>query len=163
MKQEKVSFRQLMALLWAGLLGPAAEWLPSMVTERAGPAGWLVPLLALPVLLAAGWLAGSLSRGAGGLSQGLMDSFGRGAGRVVLMIYIIWMELLLALRLRLSAQRMMAAGERDGALWFFLPVLVLMALWISWGKAGRLAGPGSCFSSCWPLPPPQWWGWPCSR
>ena len=52
MKQEKVSFRQLMALLWAGLLGPAAEWLPSMVTERAGPAGWLVPLLALPVLLA---------------------------------------------------------------------------------------------------------------
>ncbi len=54
MKQEKVSFRQLMALLWAGLLGPAAEWLPSMVTERAGPAGWLVPLLALPVLLAAG-------------------------------------------------------------------------------------------------------------
>ena len=43
MKQEKVSFRQLMALLWAGLLGPAAEWLPSMVTERAGPAGWLVP------------------------------------------------------------------------------------------------------------------------
>ena len=53
MKQDKVSFRQLMALLWAGLLGPAAEWLPSMVTERAGPAGWLVPLLALPVLLAA--------------------------------------------------------------------------------------------------------------
>ena len=90
MKQEKVSFRQLMALLWAGLLGPAAEWLPSMVTERAGPAGWLVPLLALPVLLAAGWLAGSLSRGAGGLSQGLMDSFGPGAGRAVLTIYIIW-------------------------------------------------------------------------
>ena len=57
MKQEKVSFRQLMALLWAGLLGPAAEWLPSMVTERAGPAGWLVPLLALPVLLAALLLA----------------------------------------------------------------------------------------------------------
>ena len=75
MKQEKVSFRQLMALLWAGLLGPAAEWLPS-----------------------------------GGLSQGLMDSFGPGAGRAVLTIYIIWMELLLALRLRLSAQRMMAAG-----------------------------------------------------
>ena len=69
MKQEKVSFRQLMALLWAGLLGPAAEWLPSMVTERAGPAGWLVPLLALPVLLAAGWLAGSLSRGAGTASN----------------------------------------------------------------------------------------------
>ena len=146
MKQEKVSFRQLMALLWAGLLGPAAEWLPSMVTERAGPAGWLVPLLALPVLLAAGWLAGSLSRGAGGLSQGLMDSFGPGAGRAVLTIYIIWMELLLALRLRLSAQRMMAAGERDGALWFFLPVLVLMALWISWGKAGRLARTGGRFA-----------------
>lgn len=145
LKQEKVSFRQLMALLWAGLLGPAAEWLPSMVTERAGPAGWLVPLLALPVLLAAGWLAGSLSRGAGGLSQGLMDSFGPGAGRAVLTIYIIWMELLLALRLRLSAQRMMAAGERDGALWFFLPVLVLMALWISWGKAGRLARTGELF------------------
>lgn len=116
-----------------------------MVTERAGPAGWLVPLLALPVLLAAGWLAGSLSRGAGGLSQGLMDSFGPGAGRAVLTIYIIWMELLLALRLRLSAQRMMAAGERDGALWFFLPVLVLMALWISWGKAGRLARTGELF------------------
>ena len=67
MKQEKVSFRQLMALLWAGLLGPAAEWLPSMVTERAGPAGWLVPLLALPVLLAAGTVAGSLIGLLGGM------------------------------------------------------------------------------------------------
>ena len=64
--------------------------------------GAILPALtrfALPVLLAAGWLAGSLSRGAGGLSQGLMDSFGPGAGRAVLTIYIIWMELLLALRL----------------------------------------------------------------
>ena len=145
MKQEKVSFRQLMALLWAGLLGPAAEWLPSMVTARAGPAGGLAPRLALPALLAAGWLMGSLGRGAGGVSQGLMDSFGPGAGRAVLTIYIIWMELLLALRLRLSAQRIMAAGERDGALWFFLPVLVLMALWISWGQAGRLARTGELF------------------
>ncbi len=111
MKQEKVSFRQLMALLWAGLLGPAAEWLPSMVTERAGPAGWLVPLLA-PAGAADRRVAGGLpEQGSRGLSQGLMDSFGPGAGRAVLTIYIIWMELLLALRLRLSAQRMMAAGR----------------------------------------------------
>ncbi len=36
-------------------------------------------------------------------------------------------------------------GGEDGALWFFLPVLVLMALWISWGKAGRLARTGELF------------------
>ena len=102
MKQEKVSFRQLMALLWAGLLGPAAEWLPSMVTERAGPAGWLVPLLALPVLLAAllfgpgaGFAVGAVADIIGGVLAGyaINPLITLGAGAIGLVAGYAWQKL----------------------------------------------------------------------
>ena len=39
---------------------------------------------------------------------------------------------------RLSAQRLLGAGERDGAIWFFLILLAAMALWMARGHLGAL-------------------------
>ena len=54
MKQDRISTRQLGALLWAGLMAPAAELLPAVTLPLAGRAAWLSALAALPVVLLIG-------------------------------------------------------------------------------------------------------------
>ena len=62
MKDNKISRTQLMALLWAGVMAPAAELLPALLLPGAGKGAWLAVVLAAPLVLAAGWLLGSLDR-----------------------------------------------------------------------------------------------------
>ena len=49
------------------------------------------------------------------------------------------------LRLRLCAQRLIASGERDGSLWFFLPAAALLVLWMARGKLSAFARAGQVF------------------
>ena len=56
MQEDKISRTQLMALLWAGVMAPAAELLPALLLPGAGRSAWLAVVLAAPVVLAAGWL-----------------------------------------------------------------------------------------------------------
>lgn len=51
MPDDRISLRQLLALLFAALLAPAIGVLPSQTAALAGEAGWLSALAALPVLL----------------------------------------------------------------------------------------------------------------
>ena len=119
MKDDKISRTQLMALLWAGVMAPAAELLPGLLLPGAGKGAWLAVVLAAPLVLVAGWLLGSLA-GRDGLARSVTGLLGRWLGSGVLLLYIVWGLFLLSLRLRLCAQRLLASGERDGALWFFL-------------------------------------------
>ena len=41
MKDDKISRTQLMALLWAGVMAPAAELLPGLLLPGAGKGAWL--------------------------------------------------------------------------------------------------------------------------
>lgn len=144
MNQERISHTQLTALIWAGVLAPAAELLPSLTLPTAGRGAWLSPLVAIPLVLLAGELLGRLS-GEKGLAQSIRDHFGGVGGGLLLLIYIIWGELLLALRLRLCAQRLLASGYRDGSLWFFLGAVSLVVLWMGLGKLGAFARAGQFF------------------
>ena len=56
MKDDKISRTQLMALLWAGVMAPAAELLPALLLPGAGRGAWLAVVLSAPLVLAAGWL-----------------------------------------------------------------------------------------------------------
>lgn len=137
MERDTLSFRQLMALLWAGLLGPAAELLPG-TGAQAGAVGALA-VLPLGLLMAvSGGIFWCLAQPGGGLAVGLRDSLGCWLGSACLFLYIMWGELLLTVRLRLSAQRLMGVGERDGTIWFFLIILAVMALWMARGHLGAL-------------------------
>lgn len=51
LEQDRISTRQLGALLWAGLMAPAAELLPAVTLPLAGRAAWLSALAAAAVLL----------------------------------------------------------------------------------------------------------------
>ena len=144
MGEDKISRTQLMALLWAGVMAPAAELLPALLLPGTGKGAWLAAVLAAPVVLAAGWMLGTLA-GREGLAKELTSLLGSGLGRTILLIYVVWAELLLALRLRLCAQRLLSSGERDGALWFFLVAVAVILLWIGRGRLSAFARAGQLF------------------
>lgn len=145
LEQDRISTRQLGALLWAGLMAPAAELLPAVTLPLAGRAAWLSALAALPVVLLIGWGLARLDLHRGGLAGAVCREMGPWAGKGVLLFYIVWGELLLALRLRLCAQRLLTAGERDGSLWFFLPAAAALVLWMARGKLSAFARAGQVF------------------
>lgn len=130
---DKISHTQLLALTWAGVLAPAAELLPRITLPVAGKGAWLAPLMAVPIL----WLALRLLGQAHG--EGLAQRVRRRFGRPILFIYMVWAALLLALRLRLCAQRLLTAGDRDGTLWFFLVIQAALVLWMGVGTLPALA------------------------
>lgn len=144
MKRDTISHTQLTALLWAGVLAPAAELLPAVTLPLAGKGAWLAPAAAIPLVLLGGWLLGSLS-GERGLAATVRQELGPVAGRGVLLIYMVWALVLLALRLRLCAQRLLSAGVRDGTMWFFLLAVAGVALWMGLGKLSAFARAGQLF------------------
>ena len=144
MKRDTISRTQLMALIWAGSLAPAAEQLPALLLPDAGQGAWLAVLAAAPPVLLAGWLLDRVSGGSG-LAQGITARLGPAGGRVLLLFYMVWGEVLLTLRLRLSAQRLLASGWRDGSLDFFLLGLAGMALWMGLGRLPSFARAGQLF------------------
>ena len=144
-EQDRISQTQLCALLWAGLMAPAAELLPAVTLPTAGRGAWLSAAAVLPVLLIFGWGLGKMGMRPGGLAGTIQQGLGPVLGRLVLLLYLVWGELLLALRLRLCAQRLIASGERDGSLWFFLPTAALLVLWMARGKLAAFARAGQVF------------------
>lgn len=140
MEGEKITHTQLTALVWAGVLAPAAELLPALTLPMAGRGAWLAPAAAIPLVLLGGWLLGRM----GGPAK-IRSALGPVFGSAILTVYIVWGELLLALRLRLCAQRLLAAGERDGSLWFFLLGAVALTLWMGTGRLAAFARAGQVF------------------
>ena len=144
MRDDKISRTQLMALLWAGVMAPAAELLPALLLPGAGRGAWLAVVLTAPLVLAAGWLLGSLA-GRDGLAKSVTGLLGRWPGGAVLLLYMVWGLFLLALRLHLCARRLLASGERDGSLCFLLLAATAVVLWIGRGKLAAFARAGQLF------------------
>ena len=144
MRDRKISRTQLMALLWAGVMAPAAELLPGILLPGTGRGAWMAVVLTAPLVLTAGWWMGSLA-GREGLAKGIARRLGRWGGGVILMLYIVWALILLSLRLRLCAQRLLESGERDGAPWFFLLGTAAVLVWMGRGKPDAFARAGQLF------------------
>lgn len=141
MKEGKLSSTQLMALLWAGLLAPAADQLPGLLLPTAGRGAWLAVLAAGVVLWLLGWAVCRLA-GTEGPARALRRGLGPVFGRAVLLIYIMYSVVLLALRLRLCAARLVGGEEQSGAAWPVVLAVALLALWMGRGKVtafGRTA------------------------
>ena len=141
MEKERISTGQMTATAWAAVLAPAVGILPGLCARLAGEGGWLAPLTALPAILLLGRM---LERqGKDGL---LLSRLGRPGEWLLTIIYIVWALLLAAARLRLSGQRLLFTARREVGLWFFLPVLAAMALWMTRGKTGAFVRAGAVFS-----------------
>ena len=139
MERDALSLRQMMVLLTTALLALATDLLPALTAQRAGSAGWLVALGALPFLLIALWAAAGISRGGG-----LRRTLGRVPGSILILIYMIWTLLTLALSLRLSGARLAETyGERPAFL--CTVALLAVAVWMGLGKTSAFARAGEIF------------------
>ena len=52
MRDNKISRTQLMTLLWAGVMAPAAELMPALLLPGAGKGAWLAVVLAVYLVVA---------------------------------------------------------------------------------------------------------------
>ena len=102
MQQDNISRSQLAAMIWAGVLAPVAELLPALTLPVAGRGAWLSPLIAIPLVLPCVRVLSSAA-GQQGLALSVRTHFGTGVGTVVLLLYIVWAQGMLALRLHLCA------------------------------------------------------------
>ena len=146
MEEKQISLTQLCALLWAGLMAPAAELLPAgdpayrraggVAVRPGGPAGAAAPRLGTGQTGAAPRRAGGrhpLGAGAGIGAAGAPPLFylgGAAAGPP-------------AAAVRTAAHRLRRAGTAP--LWFFLPAAALLVLWMARGKLPAFARAGQVF------------------
>ncbi len=126
-REEKISMRQMMSLLYISLLALGAGAIPAL--RGGGAAAWIAPLLALlPVLLLL-WLAfrrpgGGARRDLGAL---LLESAGQKMGRAALAVFLLWNLSLLIMSTARCANRLAMA---EGTPVVFSAVLLGLAGWM---------------------------------
>lgn len=139
MERDALSLRQMMVLLATALLAPATDLLPALTAQRVGGGGWLATLGALPLLLIALWAAGGICRGGG-----LCRTLGGGPGGILVVLYLGWTLLTLALALRMSGARLAELyGEKPA--FFCVAALLAAAVWMGLGKTAAFARAGEIF------------------
>ena len=79
--RDQISMRQLMAMVWTGLLAPATGVLPGVTAAMAGEGAWLSTVIAIPMALLGGWILWRLSRrGGGALGPAFCQVLGKAGG-----------------------------------------------------------------------------------
>lgn len=147
MSEDRISPRQLFTLTFAALLSPAVQVLPGLTAQRAGMAGWLATLVALPLTAGLCWLLYWLCGGsdAGGLPQTAQRLLGRWPGRIVCFLYLGWGVFLLAANARQVALRFLTISYRNSSMPLFLLTLLGVACWLVRKPVGALARAGEVF------------------
>lgn len=153
--KNKISVTQFMILLWGGILSPMMELLLPITSKVANYGAFLSPLIAIPFLLIAAYVMrelceqtnqkGSTEGEINSYSQGISSCFCSFSGKVVLCIYGLWGIVLLALRLQLSALSFRSVGYKEGSLFFLLPVVALLVLWMAGSSFGGFARASTLF------------------
>lgn len=143
--EERVPQRRALVLLFAALLSPIVRIVPGTSVRTAGNAGWLAPLIALPLLLAALWvIGGGLRQTEGGLAGLYCAAFGQGLGRAAcgLSAAVLWV--LFCGGLRFFGERFVSTMYPNTELGMFFSFLLLVLLWMrgrslaAWARAGQI-------------------------
>lgn len=139
MERDTLSVRQMMVLLATALLAPASDLLPVLTARKTGGGGWLAVLCALPLLLIALWAVSGIVR-----DGGIVQTLGKAPGNIIIIVYLVWTLVTLALALRLSVARLAVIYGARPALSFAV-VLLAVAAWMGLGKTAALARAGEIF------------------
>lgn len=90
----RLSRRQLLTVVWVGLLSPLVRQAPLAMVKAAGHAAWVAPLLALLPLLGLTLLLQSFLQRRGaeeGLGDQLCKALGERPGRLALLFITLWL------------------------------------------------------------------------
>ena len=129
--REQYNLRQLLSFGAVIVLTPALRLFPSESAAAAGRAGWLAPLLALPLLVGWAWAAARFTEA---LQPG--ESFpalvlrlgGRRFGRPALALFTLWCLVYAAFVLRSGADRLVGTIYPGASPLLFAQVMGLLAL-----------------------------------
>ena len=130
MRDQNISMRQMMVMLFIALVALGAETLPGIA--RAGGAAWLAPLLAaVPALLL---LLLAFRRPVKeqrlDLGHGLEKALGKWPGRALALLFLLWGLFLLVVNAARCARRLTMA---EGTPVFFSAVVLVLAVWMAAG------------------------------
>lgn len=141
--REGVSVRQFRQLLYLVMLPVVVRTMPGRLAETAGAAGWLAPLAALLPTLPVAWLAVRLITPTPGRWRGMAEVFchalGPVAGRVLSLIYLVWLLVLTCDVLRLYGERFLSSIYEHMSPAPFFVVLLLLVFWMLRGSFAALA------------------------
>ena len=139
--EDRISQRQLLALGFVSILSPAIRLLPEYVAGVAGRGAWIVPIgAAVPVVLLALFSHWALKnrRDGEGMTEMLIRSIGKGAGRIVAILIALWAIVYAGFILRVSAERLIAAAYPKGHILFFLVPTLIVSFIAAMGKVKSL-------------------------
>ena len=108
-RQDCCSFGQLLALCSAAALTPALRMIPSLSAAQAGRSAWLAVLSALPAALlyaAFLWRFGQRRRAGESMAALWQRAAGRGPGRILLLVFGLWLLFYAAFTPRSGAERL---------------------------------------------------------
>ncbi len=144
MENGRMTAGRLSAAAWVAVLAPAVGVLPGVTARQAGMGAWLAPLAVLPIVLLLRRVLTGLNRC--GLAESFVRLLGKKLGGILTIIYMVWAVTLGSARLRLSGRRLLFTAQRETGLWFVPVVLVVLAVWLAWGKADAFVRAAAIFS-----------------
>lgn len=138
---DKMSQRQLMTMIFMGLLSPMIRFIPGTPARIAGTASWLspvaavIPALAYIVLI---WAFLKNRRPGEGMGDMFSRSIGKAAGKAVSVVFALWMIVYGGFALRAAAERLVSSVYGYGSVAFFAVITLLTALVAGAGTARSL-------------------------
>ena len=143
MRENTLTHRQRLGLVWLGAVSPLFQRLPGELTTAGGLA-WLGPVFALVPLALAALLVQRLLRGSGAasLTGALRRCVGGGLGRSLVFLYGLWSVTLCAAALRSGAERFRWAVFPEGSATVLLAVMTGLGLMAALGRLRTLGRMG---------------------
>ena len=130
-REDKVNQSQFVAVGFCALLSPTIRTLPSLVVPYAGEHAWISALAAIiPFLLLSQFMQRFLRtlRPDEGMSDLILSVLGNVLGRLLLIIFGIWMIFYAAFIMRISAHRFISTIFPESGNMAYIPLMGLIAL-----------------------------------
>ena len=148
MEKRQITTRQMMILLFVGMLSPTIRALPRRSVSEGGTGGWLSALVAIfPLMLVVWSILDCLHRmpKGSGLGELMEYGVGRGGARVLCAGYALWILLSVAIFLRIYSERFLSTTYTSGSIYLFLIPVLALVLWNGSGSFGAFARMGKIF------------------
>ncbi len=138
---KKITVRQLVVMFMMSNLSATIRLLPTECAKISGRAAWLTPLIsALPLLMLFSILTSMYKKeNVRNYGDVIEFSVGKIAGRVLLVIYLIWCVILYLLYIRYYAERLLSTIFPNTDMRFFILVMMLLVFMATRGRTEVLA------------------------
>lgn len=128
MRKDVITYRQYALTIFVALFSPVSRLLPKAVVEITGAGGWIAPLFAFFPLLGLVWVVEKLVTVEGkkhALSAALCLRLGPGPGKVISLLYGVWITVYGGFLLRSGGERLLSTIYPTAHLPLFLVAMLV--------------------------------------